>query len=358
MPSRMVINTESIVGYNNMLVITDASMKVGVNNNVNRETHKASLKLMAGGPSKVNPPNSHPANFIHKQAVQAQGLAPAKAPPQALTGQVSTPTPPPQATTDTPAVAPPAQTASIDPHHVNKALIVVGALALAGFVAWMRLAHDLARLVTLSTRKATTARMSSQACSARKERACPAAFKMKLTIEPMRPVRAPAACLPMFFRPLPIALVAAFNPFRVASTAALMVMPAARTTACRVQPYFLKISSTLSSKGLCLSLTSISVLTLASSASLSATRASAAFLSEGDVFSSSMTRLSSSIFCSISSFCCFSLSSVCLASTFALSLFMLLSKTLLPSSILLMSSFNLSTCFAFFCNCVNCCRFV
>ena len=73
MPSRMVINTESIVGYNNMLVITDASMKLGVNNNVNRETHKASLKLMAGGPSKFNPPNSHPANPIHKQAVQAQG---------------------------------------------------------------------------------------------------------------------------------------------------------------------------------------------------------------------------------------------------------------------------------------------
>ena len=138
MPSRMVINTESVVGYNNMLVITDASMKLGVNNNVNRETHKASLKLMAGGPSKINPPNSHPANPIHKQAVQAQGLAPAKAPPQAPTGQVATPTPPPQTTTDTPAVAPPAKTASIEPHHVNKALIAVGALALAGFVAWMR----------------------------------------------------------------------------------------------------------------------------------------------------------------------------------------------------------------------------
>ena len=67
-------------------------------------------------------------------------------------------------------------------------------------------AHDLARLVTLSTRKATTARMSSQACSARKERACPAALKMKVTIEPMRPGKALVACLPMFFRPLPMAL--------------------------------------------------------------------------------------------------------------------------------------------------------
>ena len=31
MPSCMVINRESIVGYNNMLVIADANMKLGVN---------------------------------------------------------------------------------------------------------------------------------------------------------------------------------------------------------------------------------------------------------------------------------------------------------------------------------------
>ena len=75
MPSRMVINTESIIGYNNMLVISDDTMKLGVNNNVNRESHKASLKPMAGGPSKVKSPNSHPANPIHKKATEAQGLA-------------------------------------------------------------------------------------------------------------------------------------------------------------------------------------------------------------------------------------------------------------------------------------------
>ena len=214
MPSRMVINTESIVGYNNMLVITDASMKLGVNNNVNRESHKASLKLMAGGPSKVNPQNSHPANPIHRQAVQTQGLAPAKAP------QAPTPTPPPQATTDTPAVVPPQATTetpavapSVEAHHVNKALVAVGALALAGFVAWMREAHDLARLVTLSTRKATTARMSSQACLARKERACPAALKMELTIEPMRPGRREPSFWPTALSPCPKAFVPALIPF-------------------------------------------------------------------------------------------------------------------------------------------------
>ena len=144
LPSRMIINTESVVGYNNNLRRATDDMKLGVNNQVNQGTHKASLKLMDGGPSKVNPPNSHPSNTIHKQAVQAQGQVSTP-----TTGQVSTPTPPPQATTGTQPQAPtnpppqtptntPAVGASIEAHHVNKALIAVGALALAGFVAWLR----------------------------------------------------------------------------------------------------------------------------------------------------------------------------------------------------------------------------
>ena len=83
LPSRMIINTESIVGYNNNLRRATDDMKLGVNNHVNQGTKKASLRLMAGGPSKVNPPNSHPANPVHKQATEAQGLAkPAKPQPQ------------------------------------------------------------------------------------------------------------------------------------------------------------------------------------------------------------------------------------------------------------------------------------
>ena len=74
MPSRMVINTESIVGYNNMLMMAKPGMKLGVNNDLNLETEEVSLRLMDGGPSKINPPNSHPSNPIHKQATQAQGL--------------------------------------------------------------------------------------------------------------------------------------------------------------------------------------------------------------------------------------------------------------------------------------------
>ena len=73
--SRMIINTESVVGYNNNLRRATDGMKLGVNNHVNQGTKKASLRLMAGGPSKVKPPNSHPSNPVHKQATEAQGLA-------------------------------------------------------------------------------------------------------------------------------------------------------------------------------------------------------------------------------------------------------------------------------------------
>ena len=120
LPSRMIINTESIVGYNNNLRLATNDMKLGVNNLVNQGTKKATLKLMAGGPSKVNPPNSHPSNPIHKQATEAQGLA-KPAPPATPPAQPATPQ------TTEPAV---------DPHHVNKALVVVGALALVGLIVY------------------------------------------------------------------------------------------------------------------------------------------------------------------------------------------------------------------------------
>ena len=40
MPSRMIINTESIVGYNNNLTRVTDNMKLGVNNHVNLGTRK------------------------------------------------------------------------------------------------------------------------------------------------------------------------------------------------------------------------------------------------------------------------------------------------------------------------------
>ena len=123
LPSRMIINTESVVGYNNNLRRATDGMKLGVNNHVNQGTKKASLRLMAGGPSKVNPPNSHPSNPVHKQATEAQGLAkPAKPQPPATPTDTATPTAAPA----TPAPATPAQpqtTEPVDSHHVNKTLV-------------------------------------------------------------------------------------------------------------------------------------------------------------------------------------------------------------------------------------------
>ena len=129
LPARMIINTESVVGYNNNLRRATDDMKLGVNNHVNQETKKASLKLMAGGPSKVNPPNSHPSNPVHKQATEAQGIAPKRT--QATQPAPTTPpaTPPAQPAT-------PATTEPVDSHHVNKTLVAVGALAVVGIIIY------------------------------------------------------------------------------------------------------------------------------------------------------------------------------------------------------------------------------
>ena len=125
LPARMIINTESIVGYNNNLRRATDAMKLGVNNQVNQGTKKVGLKLMAGGPSKVNPPNSHPSNPVHKRATEAQGLA-----PKPIKHSVSSSAPQPDP------VNTPATTEPVDSHHVNKAMIAVGALALVGLLIY------------------------------------------------------------------------------------------------------------------------------------------------------------------------------------------------------------------------------
>ena len=76
MPARMIINTESIVGYNNKLMQAKAGIKLGVHYDVNLGTKKAALQLMDGGPSEINPPNSHPSNPIHKAAMAVQSPRP------------------------------------------------------------------------------------------------------------------------------------------------------------------------------------------------------------------------------------------------------------------------------------------
>ena len=122
LPARMIINTESIIGYNNNLRRSTDDMKLGVNNQVNQDTKKASLKLMEGGPSKVNPPNSHPSNPIHKQATEAQGIA--------------KPKPQPAIQPAAPAKPPTPKTEFVDTHHANKVVVVVGVLALVGVIIY------------------------------------------------------------------------------------------------------------------------------------------------------------------------------------------------------------------------------
>ena len=63
-------------------------MKLGINNNVNLGTKKAALQLMDGGPSKINPPNSHPSHPIHKAAMAAQNPKPADGTPETQTDEV------------------------------------------------------------------------------------------------------------------------------------------------------------------------------------------------------------------------------------------------------------------------------
>ena len=72
MPASMIINTKSTVGYNNRLKQAVPGMKLGVNNDVNSGTKKVGIRHMEGGPPKINPPNSHPSNPIHKAAMAAQ----------------------------------------------------------------------------------------------------------------------------------------------------------------------------------------------------------------------------------------------------------------------------------------------
>ena len=141
MPSRMIINTESVVGYNNNLRRATDDMKLGVNNQVNLGTKKASLKLMAGGPSKVKPSNSHPANPIHKQTTEAQGLAPKPTTraPATQTQPTDTATPAQTQPTDTTTQTQPTDTTTTEPvdsHHVNKALVIVGVLACVGLIVY------------------------------------------------------------------------------------------------------------------------------------------------------------------------------------------------------------------------------
>ena len=125
--------TESTIGYNNQLKQATPDMKLGVNSDINLGTKKASLQLMDGGPSTMKPPNSHPSNPIHKQAMEALGLDEKKKSKTPAPTQTEEPT-----STQTEAPASKQTDSEIEPHHINKAIIAVGAVVLAGLFVWMR----------------------------------------------------------------------------------------------------------------------------------------------------------------------------------------------------------------------------
>ena len=132
LPSRMIINTESVVGYNNNLKEATDDPKLGVNNPVNLGTHKSSLKPMAGGSSKINPPNSHSLKPNPEKATEAQGVVKKKPTPTPTPTQTQTQT----KATDTPTPVTQTTTDPDDTHHINKALVGVGVLVVVGFVFW------------------------------------------------------------------------------------------------------------------------------------------------------------------------------------------------------------------------------
>ena len=118
MPARMVINMGTVIGYNNQLKQAVPGMKLGVNDEVNKSTKKSGLKLMGGGPTKINPPNSHPSNPIHKQATQPEEKTPQ---PEDI-NKVDTPQPEEQ------------KPDSTETHENNKVAIAIGAVGVAALI--------------------------------------------------------------------------------------------------------------------------------------------------------------------------------------------------------------------------------
>ena len=118
MPARMVINMGTVIGYNNQLKQAIPGMKLGVNDEVNKSTKKSGLKLMAGGPTKINPPNRHPSNPIHKQATQKKGPATE----EGKSPEDQTPQPEEQ------------KPDSSETHENNKVAIAIGAVGVAALI--------------------------------------------------------------------------------------------------------------------------------------------------------------------------------------------------------------------------------
>ena len=105
-------------GYNNKLKQAVPGMKLGVNNDVNSGTKKVGIRLMDGGPPKINPPNSHPSNPIHKAAMAAQEPKPASKEKKI--------------TADEETVS--EKTVSEPQHEINKTALIIGGVAVVALL--------------------------------------------------------------------------------------------------------------------------------------------------------------------------------------------------------------------------------
>jgi len=116
MPSRMIINTESTVGYNNKLKKANLSMKLGVNSDVNIEQKPVGIKHNLGV-SKVQLPHTVKTNR-QTAITEVKPSGPVKKSEVKLTGQARTT----QKDND----------GFNSKHEVNLALIIIG----VGDLAW------------------------------------------------------------------------------------------------------------------------------------------------------------------------------------------------------------------------------
>ena len=107
-------------------------MKLGLNDCVNTETKKATLRLMGGGPSKVNPQNRHPSNPIHKAAAAESAKTPASQPQKTAAQTDTKPAVQPQAIEE----PVPTAVSGSESHDLNKIAVALGAVAVGGLAFW------------------------------------------------------------------------------------------------------------------------------------------------------------------------------------------------------------------------------
>ena len=129
MPARMLINTESTVGYNNHLKQVVQGMKLGINNGVNTSSHPSNpIHKAATAESKKDPkPAAQTKNQTHTDQTENQTHTD-QTQTQTHTNQTKETT---EQTEENPT---PTAGSGSESHDVNKIVVAVGAVAVAGLM--------------------------------------------------------------------------------------------------------------------------------------------------------------------------------------------------------------------------------